>query len=156
METIKKEYRILALAILFFLAGLFFFYNEKRVAVGDVSRQGNVAASQANQPLTLPKFPDPKTFTRFTYKPSAPIANPLPTIVEQCRDSYIALLIFKSNLDYRKDPARASFNRAFPCTRGEQFRYELSDSDVKDLVEGEYYIIAADEGEGGTWYNPRQ
>lgn len=156
MDAIKKEYRILAIAIIFFAIGLFFFYYDKKSTANVAPAPRTASVSQANQPLTLPKFPDPKTFTRFTYKPLASVAVPLPTITETCRDSYVALLIFKSNLDYRKDPARASFNRAFPCVSGQQFHYAFSKEDVKDLTEGEYYVIAADEGEGGAWYNPRQ
>ncbi len=149
-REIKREYRVLALAIVIFVAGAgFFFYDKARVA--EVRRTTNLASSdQGGEQPTL-KGPEPSAFKIFSYA----LGKTLPSVKDTCRDAYISVLIFKANLDYRKDPARASINRAFSCNAGESFKFSLSNADTRGMEFGDYYIIVADQGRVGAWYNPR-
>ena len=149
---IKREYRVLALAVVIFIAGAsFFFYDKAHVA--EVRRAVNLASSDQGGEQPALKGPEPSAFKTFLHTPN----TAMPIVKDTCHDSFIAVLLFKANLDYRKDPARASMNRAFACTKGESFQFSFSGDDIKNLVAGEYYIIVADEGSvpGSTWYNPR-
>ncbi|MFA6365157.1 MAG: hypothetical protein WCW78_02025 [Candidatus Paceibacterota bacterium] len=153
IHTIKKEYRILALAIVMFGAGaLFFFYDKAQmVKVAEVHRTGQEDSNQTIEQPILKNMPLPSTFKLFSYVPNGDI----PEVSDVCHDAYIAVLLFKANLDYRKDAARASFNRAFACVAGQSFHFAFSENDKKDFLAGEYYSIVADEGREGAWYNPR-
>lgn len=140
---------MLALAIVIFAAGAsFFFYDKARVA--EVRRVALEHSDQAGEQQTL-KGPEPSAFKTFSYAPG----KVLPNIKSTCHDSYITVLIFKANLDYRKDPARASINRAFACSAGSPFQFSFSPADTKGMESGDYYSIVADQGSAGAWYNPR-
>lgn len=149
---IKREYRVLALAVVIFIAGAsFFFYDKTRVA--DERRAANLAASDQGGEQPALKGPAPSSFNHFMYAPG----KMAPAVKDTCHDAYAAVLLFRASLDYRKDAARASFNRAFACTKGMPFQFSFSKDDTKNLMPDEYYIIVADEGSvpGSTWYNPR-
>ncbi len=100
-------------------------------------------------------YPDPSTFRTFVFKDGFVSKENTLTFKGRCSDAYVALLIFSSRIDYRQDPSRALVNRAIPCPQNKIFFYEFALSDLKNLAEGTYYVISADQGIKGVWYNPK-
>lgn len=121
----------------------------------------------------LKSYPEPDKFKSFEYsEPSrqnggsygAGKNNDLEFFGE-CSDKYYTILIYGEGVDYRIDPSSAKFNQAFECPKnpeevasqlygaGKKFKF-IADQNT-GLQEGKYYIIFADQGEEGNWYNPR-
>ncbi len=159
----KKSRRVLILAFLFFISGLVFFlvkldilsFSRDRGKIGyKVSLSpsgfgsGNVNVA-AEQPLVLSNYPAPDKFRRFTYSAK----NKVIEVSGECRDAYYTILVFPVGIDYRKSPAQARFNTAFPCA-GKKFFKRAIDLSSSNLQGGNYYIIRAHQGEAGSWYEP--
>lgn len=96
-------------------------------------------------------FTAPEKFKSFSY--DATLGKKI-ILAGSCRDAYYAFLIFKSTDDYRKDPARAYYNTAYPCPANKIISLELNLKDI-NLTSGNYYLFLADQGNTGSWYNPR-
>lgn len=96
-------------------------------------------------------FKAPVNFKSFSY--DATFGKKI-TLAGTCKDAYYALLVFKSTDDYRKDPARSYYNTAFVCPASGLITLEVNLKDF-NLVSGEYYLFIADQGNTGSWYNPR-
>ena len=97
----------------------------------------------------LQQMPAPERFRRLDL-----VKEPYTKIQEKCRDTYIVLLVFAKGVDYRKNPSAAQLNQAFSCQKGNTFSHAISIRDLPLFAE-EYYLIVADQGETGNWYNPR-
>jgi hypothetical protein len=152
MKGMKREYRILALAIVIFVVGATFFFYDRTLQTSLPNRMTiQVPIERASEQTIFSNMPNPSAYKTFSYLPNVPV----PIVKDMCRDTYIAMLIFKADLDYRKDPSRASINRAFPCEKNKLFQFPFSSADMKNYEAGRYYIIVADEGGVGAWYNPR-
>lgn len=95
-------------------------------------------------------FKAPESFKSFSYDAST---GKKIAVSGTCRDSYYTLLIFDSKTDYRKEPAAARYNSAFPCNASHLFTMEVNISNF-NLPTGNYYLFIADQGTG-SWYNPR-
>lgn len=93
--------------------------------------------------------PEPSVFKIFTYKKDTPIL-----VVEgACEDAYYAVLIYSKKIDYRESPLDARYNVASVCPSEKIFSVPVDLSRLP-LVEGEvYYIIRAQQGKTGQWYN---
>lgn len=159
-RTTNKIYRILAIALVFFAAGAFFFYKDKRNGVNDVPEATNYQNIQIanNTPFQDPifsKFPSPDKFQKFIYDKTGINGGDSFPISVQCGDAFLTVLIFPSAVDYRQDVAKAIFNRAFGCATGEKFSHEIIKNDLVNYGFGSYYLIIADQGLQGMWYNPR-
>jgi len=151
MNEIKREYRILALAIVIFIAGASFFFYD-RGATPELYRPSvQIPPPEINTQTNFSNLPKPDIYRTFSYAPN----KAMPIIKDTCHDAEIVLLVFRADLDYRKDIARASINTALPCTAGQPFQFTLSQNDIKNSSAGEYYAIVADRGATGAWYNPR-
>ncbi|MBI5078113.1 MAG: hypothetical protein HZB11_01940 [Candidatus Yonathbacteria bacterium] len=118
-----------------------------------VTDMGKVEGSaKENISTANPKiFESPENFKSFTY--DATVGKKI-AIAGTCKDTYYTLLIFKSGDDYRKDPARAYYNTAFPCPASGIVTLSVNLKDF-NLPSGNYYLFLADQGEKGSWYNPR-
>ena len=94
---------------------------------------------------------DSSMFSSFVYN-----ANTGKQIVLSgtCHDTYYAFLIFDSKIDYRKYPGKALSNKAFSCPGSGSFAITINLKDF-NLQSGTYYIFIADQGNSGSWYNPR-
>lgn len=141
-----REHRILAVAIIFFLIGVFFYFTDKERGMEKIENNGKPMQLQTGQSFMDPllaKYPEPSKFQK--------ISPDKREISAECRDTYLTILIFPADTDYRNDITKAVFNKAFPCIKEELFHYNLG----KDFKDGNYYVIAADQGTEGTWYNPR-
>lgn len=111
-----------------------------------------VGSAKENIATADPKiFKAPQNFKSFSYDASA---GKIIALAGTCKDAYYALLIFKSTDDYRKDPARSYYNTAFPCPASGMVTLEVNLKDF-NLPSGEYYLFIADQGNTGSWYNPR-
>ncbi len=97
------------------------------------------------------KLPPAAKFKIFTYDAKV---GKIINISGTCSDIYYAVLIFSANDDYKTNPAAAKINRAEECPQNRQFKTEFNLKDY-NLLSGEYYFFAADQGKTGTWYNPR-
>lgn len=97
------------------------------------------------------KLPDAVKFQSFSYDPTQ---SKIIAVSGGCADTYYAVLVFNAKDDYRKDPAAARVNRASECPANKLFRTQF---DLRDfnLPAGSYYFFVADQGEKGSWYNPR-
>lgn len=71
-----------------------------------------------------------------------------------CHDVYYAILVFSDSVDYRKNPSASIINKAFECGKDKSFKTELN-LQSSNLKSGTYYFFVADQGERGSWYNPR-
>ncbi|MGC9610980.1 MAG: hypothetical protein ABSE68_02055 [Minisyncoccia bacterium] len=156
----RRVYRILAIAIIFFVAGIFFFYKDKNSEVSDAPKVSDyknlqVVGDTSFQDPLFSKFPSPDKFQKFTYDKIGINGGDSFLVSAQCVDAFLTVLIFPSVVDYRKDVAKAVFNKAFGCAAGEKFNHEVVKSDLANYGFGSYYVILADQGRQGMWYNPR-
>ncbi len=154
MKTIRtRSIHILVLAAVFFVSGLVFFIT-RMIADEPVSQVASVPGLTTTEPAqpipALRGYPLPKTFTTFTYTKNVGDR----VVSGTCADMYFVVLVFAQDVDYRVSPLDAKYNRAVACTGG---KAEVSiPTDTLPLTEGErYYVIMADQGRTGTWYNPR-
>jgi hypothetical protein len=165
-DRTNREYRILAIAIVFFIAGAIFFWHDASLPTSHSSpsagapapavsvQSANVAPGQQIDP-DFAKFPPPAQFRTFVYNQNG--FNKLSTlsISSMCNAAYMAILIFPVAVDYRSDIDAAVYNDAFPCTAGQTFTLAITTSDIATAPFGTYYFIVADQEKSGAWYNPR-
>lgn len=97
------------------------------------------------------KLPEAVQFRSFSYDPAE---GKIISVSGGCADAYYAVLVFDAQNDYRKDPAAARVNRASACPADKLFRTQFNLRDF-NLPAGSYYFFVADQGEKGSWYNPR-
>ncbi|MBI5912995.1 hypothetical protein HY839_00975 [Candidatus Azambacteria bacterium] len=97
------------------------------------------------------KLPEAVKFQSFSYDPAQ---GKVIAISGGCTDAYYAVLVFDAKTDYRKDPAAARVNRASECPADKLFRTQFDFRDF-NLPAGSYYFFVADQGNKGSWYNPR-
>lgn len=93
----------------------------------------------------------PESFNTFTYDAQQ---GKRIVISGVCHADYYALLIFKSQDDYRKNVTGSLINKAYQCPTSSKFKLDF---DLRDfnLISGHYYLFVADQGKTGSWYNPR-
>lgn len=97
------------------------------------------------------KLPQATQFKSFAYDQT--IGKTI-AVSGSCTDAYYTIVIFRAADDYKKNPAAAVFNQAFPCPANHSFSQSI---DIKNsnVPSGQYYFFVADQGNAGTWYNPR-
>lgn len=169
-DRLKREYRLIALAVVFFLAGgIFFWYDSSLPSSSKLPPPSAGNAAQGLSVQTAPsqerggnaldpdfaKFPAPSQFKTFAYGKNGINGSATLPISATCQDPYITVLIFPATIDYRGDINAAIYNEAFPCKPGQAFTLTLATSDIATAPFGNYYFIIADQGTTGTWYNPR-
>ena len=111
-----------------------------------------VGSSKQNIATADPKiFKAPVNFKNFSY--DASLGKRI-SLSGNCKDKYYTLLIFASGDDYRTDPGKARANRADLCPMNKQFTVDMDLKSI-NLKSGSYYIFIADQGDTGSWYNPR-
>jgi hypothetical protein len=163
----KKEYRILALAVAFFLIGLFFFFRNGSPPTSptspistspkkQVASAESVRPAGSVQPLSpkFANFPLPSRFRKFTYDGTGLNGSASLAIGAVCHDAYVAILIFPAAVDYRSNADAAIYNIASPCDFNKAFDVVIHPTDLGHAPSGTYYFFTADQGTAGTWYNP--
>jgi hypothetical protein len=151
----KRLYRVIALGVVLILAGgyLFFFGKEKKSE--ETAEVKKVVSSRTILDPVLRNMPSPDTYRRIAYA-DGKISGATGVVLEDgCHATYATLLVYPASVDYREDVSRAVVNRALPCESGKAFQYGFSAESLKNFGDGEYYYFFADQGEEGTWYNPR-
>ena len=119
-------------------------------AIQPLSRGFSLAESGINfEPYKnkLKSYPEPESFKKVNYN------GQTIELENKCSDLYYTILIYPESIDYREDPASAKFNQAFECPGNKKFSFKVDPN--AGLNPGKYYIIIADQGENGQWYNPR-
>lgn len=112
----------------------------------------NVSVSTKTTNTTNTKILEaPTNFKSFTY--DAKVGKTI-SVSGTCHDAYYALLIFEGKDDYRINPGAARSNRAFECGASRVFTIKMDLRDI-NLPSGSYYLFVADQGNKGSWYNPR-
>lgn len=163
-KILRKSHKIFKfLFLILILALIFFFWSGKKIfqkiespsqSIGQFQVQPLNQGFQLNETnLNINNFrsnlPEPNKFPSFVYPQKKSL-----DIKIKCADVYYTILIFNSKDDYRKNPEVARFNKAFPCSKNETFRQSI-DLTTLNLASGRYYYIIADQGEKGSWYNPK-
>ena len=162
-ENHHREYRLLALAIVFFLVGLFFFLRDNAPVVPaspSLPSQSKPAVSvQPAQPAQVfglfAHYPPPSQFRTFIYNSAGLNGGSSITVSAVCHDTYDTVLIFPASLDYRVNLASAVYNVASPCEMGKTFNVVIDLAMLGHAPSGTYYYFIADQGASGSWYNPR-
>jgi len=153
-----KEYRILALAVAFFLVGFFFFLRDGATPGNSNQTKAPVVIGSVQGGALSPgfaNFPAPSNFRTFTYDATGLNGNASFTISATCHDTYATILIFPAAIDYRSNVIRAVYNKAFPCDSEKTVSAVIAPSDLSRGPYGTYYFFTADQGLSGTWYNPQ-
>ncbi len=158
---IGREYRVLAIAVVFFAVGLFFFIKDQTIPAPQTKPTAaptlSVASPQgASFPdPTFAKYPAPSNFEKFTYENGEIDGASSLSVSATCNGQYVAILIYPGNFDYRLDVSRSVYNKSFPCDTGKTFNHIIEAADLSTLQPGSYYLMTADQGASGPWYNPK-
>ncbi|TSC90968.1 MAG: hypothetical protein CEN90_695 [Parcubacteria group bacterium Licking1014_17] len=104
----------------------------------------------------LKSLPPPEDFRHFDYPKDSFFDYPknILNVSGKCNDFYKTVLIYGADSDYRQNPEMAKFNEALRCKKGEMFEEKI-DLSLLNITEGGYYVIVADQGKEGSWYNPK-
>lgn len=148
VSEIDRAWRILALALLFFGAGVAFFFLHGQGSTDSSVVEARESDVQQNPNARFANFPAPSTYTSFTYTGAAV------DVSGTCTDAFYTVLIYPSSVDYRKDHAAARYNVAHACPTSHTFAERLTLSSPP-FVQGEkYYIVRAQQGKTNEWYTP--
>ena len=155
-NLVLRAWRLFALFLLLCILGTSFFLlhrpqQEEETATSSYAEgisvtQKDSAKSSSRRYI---EGPDPATFRLFLYDP----ANPEMTVEGECSDRYYSVLIYSKKIDYRESPLDARYNVATECPKNRVYKAIIK-LDTLPLVPGEeYYVIQAQQGMGGQWYN---
>ncbi|MBP9669160.1 MAG: hypothetical protein KBE09_02625 [Candidatus Pacebacteria bacterium] len=151
-----REKRILMLAGVFFLGGvMFFFLHFERAAqypeavyFPPAPKTAPPSASRGQSPFL--SYPEASSFDHFVFKKDVPIKD----LYIKCDDAFAAVLVYAAGVDYRTHLLDAKYNVAHACTPGTETAIAI-DLSNRPLIDGqEYYVIRAQQGPEGEWYNP--
>jgi len=156
LSTVKlKRILVLGIAIIgvIFLNKILFgnhYESRSGFAVQPLSKGFSLTESDVGYDFykdELKSYPTPENFKTFEYKNNDLEFN------GECSDLYYTILVYNKGVDYRVNPASAKLNQALECPAYKKFKFTV-DKNIR-LSEGKYYIIFADQGKDGIWYNPR-
>jgi hypothetical protein len=155
-EVLRRSYKILALALVLLILSIglmarwwWQISHDSRPAGISLSASGFSPGSMSgDRPVVLTNSPEPKKFQPVSW----PLVKDL-KISGDCHDQYYTILIYPQARDYRQDPTSSVFNRAFACQKGDRWEQSLSTFNLQ-LATSTYYLIRADQGAEGSWYNP--
>lgn len=150
--AMARAWGILALAIFFCATGVLFFFIHRDGQQEDVAvvNAGNIALKQESSRKKYIDGPNPEVFRSFVYTEGEE------TLVVEgaCESVYSAVMLYPMSIDYRESPLDAVYNIAERC---EGFTFART-IDLRQFAfrEGEeYYVIRAQQGASGQWYNPK-
>jgi hypothetical protein len=110
---------------------------------------GDSIATQRN----LPWFPDRFKTDGNAENPgiNAAISGDSSSVIldGSCSKTFFVVLVYADPSDYADNPNAYVYNKAFSCKDG-SYHYELNDL-PKDLPDGSYYLLVAEEGLTGPW-----
>lgn len=99
----------------------------------------------------IEKLPESKLFQTFSYDSTK---GKIIDITGICTDVYYTIVVFDAKDDYKKNQAAAKINSAHECPQSGKIKKSI-DLSTFGIGSGEYYIFVADQGNIGSWYNPR-
>lgn len=148
-----KKKRIQILLVLIVIGGAFW-YAKFGVTTAKpdafTEQQLQVAGDSSGYPAPiLVEGPSPDSFETFTLPASGVESRSV-----ECGDVLYTVLIFPDGVDYRKNPRGFVYNSATACAKGERVVAGVAKESLQ-AGEGEYYLVVADQGASGGWYNPR-
>lgn len=150
MNPVRNRLRYIVLLIIVVTLSLLLL--KEKMSRTESGKNESVKVTQGeslDERFVLKNMPDPKTYDDFTFTPGETVS-----ISGECNDTYRAVLIYASTVDYRQDPLSALYNIASEC-RGEKTFSETVTLSSPPFIEGEsYYVIKAQQGSSGSWYNP--
>ena len=151
-----REKRILFLSLGFFLSGALFFYlhfernTHYPEAVYFPPAKKEVAATASRGQSPFLSYPEATTFEHFVFAASQPTKD----LFIDCKDTFAAVLVYAADVDYRTHLMDAKYNMAHACEKDTDTAITI-DLSNRPLVDGrEYYVIKAQQGLEGEWYNP--
>jgi hypothetical protein len=148
-----KKQRIQILLALLVIGGVFWyakFGTSTSSRYAPTPQELKVAGDPVPYPLPiLVEGPSPDSFETFTL-PAAGAASR--DVV--CGDTLYTVLVFPAGVDYRRNPRGFVYNSATPCAKGEKIVAGVAKESLQAAA-GEYYLVVADQGASGSWYNPR-
>lgn len=153
MRTLRIRSRILILLVLLFLSIVFWFskFGGVQVDQPSVISDGELPVPQSvayPTPLII-AGPEPSTFEVFLLPDRRDLVRQI-----TCADALYTVLVFPAGVDYRYAPRTAVYNSANTCERTGRVEVRLNLATLT-VPAGDYYMIVADQGAAGTWYNPR-
>ncbi len=159
-KILKKSYKILIFSLIILGLAIFFYWkgingqkdNKENFQVIPLSPGFGIANDNSDGDGLDLSWPAPNKFHSFVYDQLSSVKTL--KIQDECQNAYLTVLIFSKNDDYRIHPASAKFNRAFECSLGQIFSQEINLTSL-NLLAGNYYYFLADQGQEGSWYNPR-
>ena len=152
-DSVTRAWRILAVAALFLALGVFFFLrqDEPELALQNIVPSAKNTPTSPIQAKHYIEGPSPEVFESFVYDP----AHPVLVVLGECSDVYYSVLIYASSLDYRESPLDARYNVAKPCNESKTFSEAIALEKFPLRAGESYYVIKADLGMTGQWYNAR-
>ncbi len=151
-----REKRILILAAVFFLGGVLFFFLHfegaahypEAVYFPPAPKAVPPSASRGQSPFL--SYPEASTFEHFIFKKDIPTKD----LYIKCEAAFAAVLVYAAGVDYRTHLLDAKYNVAHACEPGTETAIAI-DLSNRPLIDGqEYYVIRAQQGTEGEWYNP--
>lgn len=156
MQDLARARRLLILSLAIAGLGILFFLlhgSEPRTAPLVSEQKGNdrqVAAAATPHARRYIDGPDPQTFTRFT----AHVRDGSRHVTGTCTADYATVMVYPVAVDYRESPLDAIYNMADACPSGGTYERTIILADYPFVENTDYYIIRADQGVRGAWYNP--
>ncbi len=154
--VLRRSYRILGLSVLFFLLSLgligrWWWQSSHDSGFGKLSlTAGGYAPGpvSGDKPVVLVTGPEPAKLQHLSW----PLRQDV-KVQGDCHDQYFTVLLYPETRDYRQDPTGNVYNRAIACERDKPWHHTFATSSLF-LTTGTYYLVRADQGAEGSWYNP--
>lgn len=157
MRRIPRAKHLIALCVALVVAGALFFALHGR-DVEEITVRDEVGEHVAAAPVATKgerrrviEGPDPAAFRTFTRGSEQHVY----TIDGACVDEYAAVMIYAHGVDYRESPLDAIYNIAQPCPASGVYERTIDLDAYPIRLGASYYVIRADQGPHGAWYNPR-
>lgn len=153
----ERKKRIQVLLILIVVLGLFWLgsfggtkpgkYLDNEMDVSPVVGTTDSFTGSSTSRIII-AGPKPESFDTFQVPEVKSVKR-----VMTCADQLYAVAVFPKGSDYRTAPRLAVYNSAESCEKGREVSVAFDTARIS--VPGEYYLIVADQGASGLWYNPR-
>lgn len=181
LNLLLRERRVLVLSLMVVVLSVLLtyrIYQERKyhfstngqpygISINGATPQGSLDVGNVSMQGAIPNETPVKVATKIDLKKETLYGKKLQTfnysksggqvlgISGTCVDAYYTVLIFKKSSNFQTHPGDNVFNNAFLCPDNKKIAIEIdiSHSNFSDGVG--YYLLVADQGKSGTWYNAR-